>query len=134
MSIPRDHLNLIRHFARMLRDRTQAFDPDELELTANAIEREAILALAGLEPDDDHVTVKAVFVAETSRPLSAREIEVLNLVSIGLPDKQIAKLLGISTFTVNKHVGAILTKMEASSRTEASVRAIREGYVRPQAS
>jgi DNA-binding NarL/FixJ family response regulator len=116
----------------MLRDRTHAFDPVELELTASAIEREALLALADLDSED--TVVKTVFITEPTRSLSAREIEVLNLVSNGLPDKQIAKLLGISTFTVNKHVGAILTKMDASSRTEASVRAIREGYVRPQAS
>jgi DNA-binding NarL/FixJ family response regulator len=114
----------------MLRDRTHAFDPGELELTASAIEREAMLALAEL--DDDNVG--AACSIEPPRPLSAREIEVLRLVSNGLPDKQIAKVLGISTFTVNKHVGAILTKMDASSRTEASVRAIMEGYVRPRAS
>jgi hypothetical protein len=35
---------------------------------------------------------------------------------------------------VNKHVGAILVKMQAGSRTEASVRAIMEGFVHPQAS
>jgi DNA-binding NarL/FixJ family response regulator len=114
----------------MLRDRNHAFDPMELELTANAIEREAVLALAELEDRDARTDCSA----EPLRPLSAREIEVLGLVSNGLPDKQIAKLLGISTFTVNKHVGAILVKMDASSRTEASVRAIMEGYVRPRAS
>jgi DNA-binding NarL/FixJ family response regulator len=102
----------------------------ELELTASAIERQAELALA--EIDEGGPLNNAA--GEQRHFLSAREIEVLNLVSNGLPDKQIAKQLGISTFTVNKHVGAILVKMQASSRTEASVRAIMEGFVRPKAS
>jgi DNA-binding NarL/FixJ family response regulator len=89
------------------------------------------LALADLEIDGLERNSLPV---ESPRSLSAREIQVLNLVSHGLPDKQIAKMLGISTFTVNKHVGAILVKMQASSRTEASVRAIMEGFVRPRAS
>jgi DNA-binding NarL/FixJ family response regulator len=130
MSIPSERLNLIRHFARLLRQNSNAVDPDELEITASAIEREAELALADL----DGSSAKPDCNLASPRPLSGREIEVLGLVSNGLPDKQIAKVLGISTFTVNKHVGAILVKMDASSRTEASVRAIMEGYVRPKAS
>jgi DNA-binding NarL/FixJ family response regulator len=109
---------------------SDAFDPEELEFAASEIEREAELALADLDLDSQ----KRVWPPEPVRSLSAREIQVLNLVSNGLPDKQIAKLLGISTFTVNKHVGAILVKMQAGSRTEASVRAIMEGFVHPQAS
>ena len=130
MSLPSERLNLIRHFARLLRQNSNAVDPDELEITASAIEREAELALADL----DEAGPKPDCNLASPRPLSAREIEVLGLVSNGLPDKQIAKVLGISTFTVNKHVGAILVKMDASSRTEASVRAIMEGYVHPKAS
>jgi DNA-binding NarL/FixJ family response regulator len=124
-------LNLIRHFARILRQNSDAFDPGELEIAASEIEREVELALADLEIDGLERNSLPV---ESPRSLSAREIQVLNLVSHGLPDKQIAKMLGISTFTVNKHVGAILVKMQASSRTEASVRAIMEGFVRPRAS
>jgi PAS domain S-box-containing protein len=61
--------------------------------------------------------------------LTYREISVLNLVVEGMADKQIADTLGISIFTVNKHVGNILGKMNATSRTEAGVRAIREGLL-----
>ena len=52
---------------------------------------------------------------------------MLHLVAEGAADKQIAESLGISIYTVNKHVGNILGKMGAASRTEAGVRAIREG-------
>jgi PAS domain S-box-containing protein len=58
--------------------------------------------------------------------LTYRELAILHLVADGAADKQIAESLGISTYTVNKHVGNILGKMNASSRTEAGVRAIRE--------
>jgi PAS domain S-box-containing protein len=61
--------------------------------------------------------------------LTYRELAVLNLVVEGMADKQIADTLGISIFTVNKHVGNILGKMNATSRTEAGVRAIREGLL-----
>ena len=61
--------------------------------------------------------------------LSFREMTVLHLVSKGKADKEIAVTLGISSQTVNKHVARILHKMGASSRTEAGVRAIKEGIV-----
>jgi PAS domain S-box-containing protein len=61
--------------------------------------------------------------------LTYRELAVLHLVAEGSADKQIAESLGISTYTVNKHVANILGKMNAVSRTEAGVRAIREGML-----
>jgi PAS domain S-box-containing protein len=61
--------------------------------------------------------------------LSFRELTVLHLVSKGKADKEIAVTLGISSQTVNKHVARILHKMGASSRTEAGVRAIKDGIV-----
>jgi DNA-binding NarL/FixJ family response regulator len=45
----------------------------------------------------------------------------------GAADKEIANELGITLSTVNKHVSNILGKMNAASRTEASVRALQEG-------
>ena len=61
--------------------------------------------------------------------LSQRELVVLESVALGLTDKQIAHKLGISPDTVRKHVAAVRRKMGASSRTEASVRAVREGLL-----
>ncbi|MEX2225233.1 MAG: PAS domain S-box protein [Dehalococcoidia bacterium] len=58
--------------------------------------------------------------------LTFREFTVLHHVAAGSADKEIAEALGISTFTVNKHVAAILSKMDAPSRTAAGVRAFRE--------
>jgi DNA-binding NarL/FixJ family response regulator len=51
--------------------------------------------------------------------LTAREHEVLQLVAEGLPNKLIANRLGISEHTVKFHITSILSKLDASSRTEA---------------
>ena len=41
------------------------------------------------------------------------------MLAAGLPNKTIAKRLGVSAHTVKFHVGSIMTKLHASSRTEA---------------
>ena len=61
--------------------------------------------------------------------LTFRELTVLHLVAAGKADKEIGYELGISPLTTHKHLGNILSKMGAASRTEASVRALREGLL-----
>ena len=61
--------------------------------------------------------------------LSAREHEVLQLLAAGLPNKTIAKRLEVSEHTAKFHVAQILSKLGASSRTEAVVRAAQLGLV-----
>jgi len=56
------------------------------------------------------------------QPLSAREREVLELLSKGLPYKEIADLLGVNIETVRKHCHHIYEKLQVSSRTEAVVK------------
>jgi DNA-binding CsgD family transcriptional regulator/PAS domain-containing protein len=65
----------------------------------------------------------------TAYGLTDRELAVLSLIVEGMADKQIADALGITTYTVNKHVGNVLGKMNAVTRTGAAVRAIREGFL-----
>jgi len=62
-------------------------------------------------------------------PLTPRELEVLQLLAEGLPNKLIAPRLAISDHTVKFHVNAILGKLNAQSRTEAVVKATRLGLV-----
>lgn len=61
--------------------------------------------------------------------LTPREMEVLRLVANGLPNKTIAHQLEISEHTVKFHVGSILTKLDAASRTEAVTIATRRGLL-----
>jgi len=61
--------------------------------------------------------------------LTFRELTVLHLVAAGKADKEIGVELGISPLTASKHLANILDKMGAASRTEAGVRALREGLL-----
>ena len=53
------------------------------------------------------------------RGLSRRELEVLAEMRVGSTNREIARRLGISTTTVNKHVHKILAKMGARNRAQA---------------
>jgi DNA-binding NarL/FixJ family response regulator len=70
--------------------------------------------------------------AETFSPLSPREMEILQCVTRGLSNKEIAKTLKISHQTVKNHMTAILRKLAVEDRTQAAVFALREGWVRLQ--
>lgn len=61
--------------------------------------------------------------------LTAREIDVLQLLAQGMTNKAIAHHLGITDHTVKFHVNAIMTKLDAQSRTDAVVRATRAGLL-----
>ena len=61
--------------------------------------------------------------------LTAREMEVLLLVAEGYPNKSIAHELGISEHTAKFHVGSLLGKLGAASRTEAVTIATRRGIL-----
>jgi len=63
-------------------------------------------------------------------PLSPREMEILEHVTRGLSNKEIAYKLGISHQTVKNHMTAILRKLRVDDRTQAAVYALRRGWVR----
>jgi two-component system, NarL family, response regulator YdfI len=87
-----------------------AFGPDELDLLlpANSIDTEHEPMLDALSP---------------------REIEVLALMAQGLANKNIADRLNISEHTVKFHVSSILSKLVASSRTEAVTKGLKDGLL-----
>jgi LuxR family maltose regulon positive regulatory protein len=59
-----------------------------------------------------------------SDPLTARERDVLAMISQGLSNKRVARTLEISPETVKSHVKHIFLKLEVTTRTEAVVRAL----------
>lgn len=69
---------------------------------------------------------------EAFAPLSPREMEILQYVTRGLSNKEIASRLGISHQTVKNHMTAILHKLDVEDRTQAAVYALRHGWVRLQ--
>ena len=61
--------------------------------------------------------------------LTARELEVLKLISDGCRNKQIADRLGIAETTVNFHIKNMVDKLGANDRTHAVAIAIRRGLL-----
>ena len=66
---------------------------------------------------------------EPSEVLSEREMDVLKLATMGLTNQDIANKLCLSVRTVQAHLGHIFNKLQVSSRTEAVVCALKEGWV-----
>jgi DNA-binding NarL/FixJ family response regulator len=105
------------------------------EATPEAIVQAVRTVATGLVALDPHAVpglvsgVPRLAVGSPPEPLTARELEVLALLAQGLPNKQIAQRLVISEHTVKFHVGAILTKLGAGSRTEAVTLAARQGLL-----
>ena len=64
--------------------------------------------------------------------LSARELEVLQLIVKGKSNKEIADMLNITEGTVKYHVTAILSKLGVTDRTQAAMAALLRGIVHPK--
>lgn len=64
--------------------------------------------------------------------LTARELEVLQMLARGLTNKEIGRALRISCNTVRNHVNNIIAKLDVSDRTEAATTAIHRGLIEAQ--
>jgi DNA-binding NarL/FixJ family response regulator len=76
-----------------------------------------------------HAPAEPQHVSSDAPPLTGREKEILSSVAQGLPNKEIARQLGISLATVRNHVHNILEKLEVHSKLEATSLAFRQGWV-----
>jgi two-component system, NarL family, response regulator LiaR len=63
----------------------------------------------------------------TPEPLTAREVEVLQLLAKGLSNDEIAAKLVISEVTVRTHISHLLAKLHMANRVQATLYALREG-------
>jgi len=61
--------------------------------------------------------------------VSEREMEILKLATRGLSNQDIANELRLSLRTVQAHLGHIFNKLQVGSRTEAVVRALKDGWI-----
>ena len=98
----------------------------------------ALADAAGIELVADAATADALIgPAATSRgrrgesdvALTARELQVLALMAEGASNKQIARRLGITPHTAKFHVGSLIDKLDAVSRTDAVAHAARLGVI-----
>lgn len=99
--------------------------PDLLLLALRA----AAAGSAYLDPQVAHHVLSGIRAPETVSPLTARELEVLRQVAEGQSNKEIAANLEISVATVKLHVQEILLKLRAADRTQAAVKALRQGLL-----
>lgn len=61
--------------------------------------------------------------------LTSREVEVLRHVALGLSNKEIAAALGVSEETIKTHVTHLLAKLAVDNRAQATVQALKRGFV-----
>ncbi|MBK8031939.1 MAG: response regulator transcription factor [Anaerolineae bacterium] len=95
----------------------QRMDADQLTTWINT-RMETLNAPYIIDPDEHYI------------PLSPREMEILEFVTNGLSNKEIANRLKISQQTVKNHMTSILKKLNVQDRTQAAVHALRNGWVR----
>ena len=69
---------------------------------------------------------------EMFQPLSDREMEILQCITRGLSNKEVARELRISEQTVKNHMTSILRKLAVNDRTQAAITALRRGWIRLQ--
>jgi DNA-binding NarL/FixJ family response regulator len=109
-ALDRASIDVIAEFDSLAAAQSAALAADAIVLSPDEHERE----------DED---------GEYSEPLTSREVQVLELLAEGLPNKAIAARLGISDQTVKFHVASISGKLGASNRTDAVRRAVRRGLI-----
>lgn len=115
---PDDLLQVIRSVARgYYIVGSKRMDAHELQAWINA-NVEAMSGPYTVDPDEHYI------------PLSPRELEILQSVTNGMSNKEIANRLGISQQTVKNHMTSILKKLNVQDRTQAAVMALRHGWVR----
>jgi two-component system NarL family response regulator len=100
-------------------------------LTKDVLHDELLIAIRAVAAGQTYLPAAvAAVAAQTPRPdLSARELQVLELIVQGLANKQIAYALEIAEHTVKNHVKNILSKLGAQDRTQAATAAIQRGII-----
>ena len=101
-------------------------------LTKDVLHDELLNAIRAVHAGQTYLpaAVAAALAAQVPRPdLSAREIQVLELIVRGLANKQIAYSLTIAEHTVKNHVKNILSKLAVQDRTQAATVAIQRGII-----
>ena len=104
-------------------------------LTKDVLHDELLKAIRAVYAGQNYLpaAVAAALAAQMPRPdLSAREVQVLELIVKGLANKQIAYSLNIAEHTVKNHVKNILGKLGVQDRTQAATAAIQRGIIHLQ--
>lgn len=123
VSSPEDAAHALRQGAEGILGRDT--DGERLLATLGALTR----GLAVLEPAFLSTPQPDPDLDVDHEPLTPRERDVLGLLAEGMSNKAIAKRLRISDHTVKFHLNTVLSKLGATSRTEAVTKAVRAGLL-----
>ena len=102
------------------------------ELLSAALETSRSLGMRGLEARCVDLQRRSVHTERDDYPagLTAREVQVLQLIAAGKSNQEIANALFRSANTVANHVRNILGKLNVANRTEAATFAVRHGLLK----
>jgi two-component system, NarL family, response regulator YdfI len=126
---PSDLADMLRHGSGGVLPRGSG--EDEIIAAVHA----AAAGMISLHPDTASILAPVLAGVARTAPvpgaesLTPREIEVLAMLAEGTGNKLVARRLGISEHTVKFHVGSILSKLGAASRTEAVTIGLRQGLI-----
>jgi NarL family two-component system response regulator LiaR len=89
----------------------------------------AVRAVAGGGTYIDPSVARQLARVNGAGDLTSREVEVLRHVALGLSNREIAATLGVSEETIKSHVTHLLAKLEVDNRAQATVQALKRGFV-----
>ena len=113
-------LDVAGEFASLSAARASDVDADAIVIAGRGLDEVRSERDRRRDLDDDE---------PVDQPLTPREVQVVELLAEGLPNKAIAARLGISDQTVKFHLASISGKLGAANRTDTVRRAIRRGLV-----
>jgi non-specific serine/threonine protein kinase len=103
---------------------------------AEVVERMPIIAraIAGRQVDEPEITwpddpAPSMDVEAPGYRLTARELEILHMLSAGTSTQEISTALSVSPRTVSTHIANVMAKLDVTSRTAAVARALRDGVI-----
>ena len=117
-------VEIVAEFSTLAAARAADLDYDAITIAGDST--------ASASPIDDGGRQRRSWPDEDDEPqeaLTPREVQVLELLAEGLPNKAIATRLNISDQTVKFHVSSICGKLGAANRTDAVRRAVRRGLI-----
>jgi len=101
-----------------------------------SIASDFICTVAGTRENDYSIDGKSndgkvvrLTIAPNSFSLTERELQVLNLIVSGKTNQEIAAELFLSVDTIKSHLKTIMSKLNVDDRTQAAVKAVREGLI-----
>lgn len=101
-------------------------------LLKSSLRRELLGAIRSVHRGQRHLhpdVAQDIALHAIQDPLSPREIEVLQLIAGGHPNKQIAWKLGVAEDTVKSNIKSIFGKLQVSDRTHAVTTAAKRGMI-----